>query len=99
MVCLESQLRIVCGIRSDRLLALIAGVTLLFAGRYPRSIFDFIMGMQRWTYRVLTYAALMRDEYPPFRLDNGEYDPPEASATAPIAPTSRPTTGAGMAPV
>jgi hypothetical protein len=57
------------------ILALVAGVTLAFTGRYPRSVFDFIMGMQRWTYRVWAYAALMRDEYPPFRLDTGGADP------------------------
>ena len=56
-------------------LALIAGVSLLVARRYPQSIFDLVMGLQRWTYRVLVYAALMRDEYPPFRLDQGGTDP------------------------
>ena len=53
------------------ILALIAGVTLAVTQRYPTSIFDFIMGMHRWTWRVGAYAALMRDEYPPFRIDLG----------------------------
>ena len=57
------------------LLAIIGAVVLAARGTYPRSVFDFVMGMNRWCYRVLAYAALMRDEYPPFRLDPGGPDP------------------------
>jgi len=49
-------------------LAIFAGVALLFTGKYPKDIFNFVMGMDRWSYRVYAYAALMTDQYPPFRL-------------------------------
>jgi hypothetical protein len=56
------------------ILVLIAAVVLLFTARYPRSLFDLVMGLYRWTYRVLVYAALLRDDYPPFRLETGGAD-------------------------
>jgi hypothetical protein len=55
-------------------LAIIAAAILLFTGNYPRSLFDLVMGLNRWCYRVLAYAALMTDVYPPFRLDVGGTD-------------------------
>ncbi len=49
-------------------LVFFSAVALLFTGRYPRGIFDFIMGIDRWVYRVSAYSGLMTDRYPPFRL-------------------------------
>jgi hypothetical protein len=57
------------------LLALIAAVVLLFTGRYPERLFDFVVGLNRWVLRVAGYAGLMSDRYPPFRLDMGGPDP------------------------
>ena len=50
-------------------LVFFAAITLLFTGRYPVSLFDLVMGFNRWAFRVVAYVSLMRDEYQPFRLD------------------------------
>ena len=55
---------------------------MLFTGRYPRGLFDLVVGLNRWGYRLAVYVALMTDDYPPFRLDQGGVDP----ASPPVPP-------------
>ncbi len=47
---------------------IIAWFAILFTGRFPRGLFDFVVGVHRWNYRVSAYISLLCDEYPPFSL-------------------------------
>ena len=56
-----------------------AWFAILFTGRYPRGIFDFVEGVIRWHNRVVGYAwILVTDRYPPFSMDQQELAPPAA---------------------
>jgi hypothetical protein len=48
---------------------LIAWFAILFTGDYPRTLYEFSVGVLRWTTRVEAYFLLLRDEYPPFSLE------------------------------
>jgi hypothetical protein len=71
-------------------LVLIAAVTLAFTGRYPRNIYDLVLGLNRWVLRVVAYAALMTDQYPPFRLDLGGRDPASTLTVTPAPVPAEP---------
>src|SRR5207249_3902894 len=47
---------------------IVAWFAILFTEQCPRGMFDFLVGVARWTFRVLAYFSLLRDEYPPFSL-------------------------------
>jgi hypothetical protein len=73
------------------LLVIVTAVILLFTGKYPAQLFALIIGGNRWIYRVIAYAALMTDQYPPFRLDQG--------GSEPTAPPSPPAAGPAVPPL
>ena len=63
------------------ILVLVALVTLAVTRHYPADVYELLLGLNRWVYRVAAYAGLMTDEYPPFRLDLGGQDIGEEDVT------------------
>ncbi len=57
-----------------QVLCVISAVRLLARGTISQDMFDLLMGIVRWRYRVAVYVSLMTDEYPPFRMDLGARD-------------------------
>jgi hypothetical protein len=69
------------------ILVLVAAISLAVYGEYPRGLFDYVIGFNRWVIRVVAYGALMTTSYPPFLLDKGEHEPTH-EPTAGTAETS-----------
>ena len=55
------------------IISLIAFFAIIFTGAYPRSLFDFAVNTQRWRMNLAGYVMLIRDEYPPFSFEPGQY--------------------------
>jgi hypothetical protein len=68
-------------------LVFVAAISLAVDGEYPRSLFDYVIGLNRWVIRVVAYGALMTTAYPPFLLDKGGHERTYETAAA-ISETS-----------
>ncbi|GIJ71712.1 DUF4389 domain-containing protein [Virgisporangium ochraceum] len=70
-------------------LVLVVGIVLLATGRYPRGLFNLVVGINRWAVRTVAYVALLTDRYPPFRLDQGGAEPvPQPPPPTPSGPAA-----------
>jgi Domain of unknown function (DUF4389) len=66
---------------------LVLGFGLLFTGRALPGLYDLLVGIARWSLRVVAYVTLLTDTYPPFRLDQGDGGP-DAGGDGGPAPTA-----------
>ncbi|MEU4835597.1 DUF4389 domain-containing protein [Streptosporangium sp. NPDC023615] len=87
------------------IVVLIVALSLAARGRAPRGLHDLLVGVARWSLRVVAYVALLSAQYPPLRLDQGDTEPPLDQAgssgsahTHPAArqPAPTPAAGAGV---
>ena len=72
------------------ILVFVVAMLLLFKDRYPRDVFDLLLGFNRWAFRAGAYALLMTPEYPPFRLDMGGQEPPADASQGDVPHTPVP---------
>ncbi|MEZ0077403.1 DUF4389 domain-containing protein [Planotetraspora sp. GP83] len=88
------------------IVVLIVAISLAVRGRTPQGLHDLLVGVARWSLRVVAYVALLTAQYPPFRLDQGDTEPPfdqtglsRSADTRPTAqqPAPTPAAGAGVA--
>lgn len=66
----------------------IAFWAVLFTGKFPKGMFDFVVNYWRWTMNVAAYASLLRDEYPPFsgKAQTQPLPPPPEPVPQPAQP-------------
>jgi len=80
------------------IVVLIVAVVLLFAGRYPAGLFNFVVGLNRWVLRTVAYVALLTDRYPPFRLDQGGDEPVTGPPSSAVGGSAGPAAAAAAPP-
>jgi len=78
------------------LLVLLTAAGLIVTSRHPRPLYDFVLGLNRWAFRIIAYSGLMTDSYPPFRLDTGSTEP-TAATSIPTPVTRHPNPAAARA--
>ncbi|MGQ9573507.1 MAG: DUF4389 domain-containing protein [Dehalococcoidia bacterium] len=55
------------------LITFAAWFIILITAQYPKGLFDFVVGVMRWQANVNAYVMLLRDDYPPFSMEDGRY--------------------------